>query len=205
MPQREKSAQELFWEGTFGTDYTERNQVLVKQRVPFFSEVLRKTFGVRSLCELGANKGHNLQAIAELSPTYELTGVEINPVAYQEMAASSRIKAVHSSIQDFSPSETYDLVFTCGVLIHLNPDDLPMVYDRMVALSSRYLLINEYYSPAPQEIAYRGHAKRLFKRDFAGELMDRHAGKISVVDMGFLWKRTCPSWDDTTWFLLEKI
>jgi pseudaminic acid biosynthesis-associated methylase len=205
MVQREKSAQELFWAGEFGNEYTGRNQVMVQQRVPFFTEILRRTFGVRSVCELGTNRGHNLRAIAELSPNYELTGVEINPVAHREMAGFSRIQAVCSSIQEFTPSQTYDLVFTCGVLIHLNPDDLPMVYDRMMALSSRYILINEYFNPVPQEINYRGHADRLFKRDFAGELMDRHDGKLSVVDMGFLWKRTCPSWDDSTWFLLEKI
>lgn len=205
MTKRVKTVQEVFWEGDFGTEYTERNQVLIQQRLSFFSRILGRTYGVQTICELGANKGHNLRAIAELSPNYRLAGVEINPSAHAEMMASSRIEAILSSIQDFQPATQFDLIFTCGVLIHLNPDDLPMVYDRMFELSSRYILINEYYNPVPQEITYRGHQDKLFKRDFAGELMDRHPGKLSVVDMGFLWKRTCPSWDDTTWFLFEKI
>lgn len=205
MSTREKTAQELFWAGDFGTEYTERNQVMTKQRLPFFTEIMHRMLGIQSICELGANKGHNLKTIAELSPNYQLTGVEINSAAHQEMAECARINAVNSAIQEFNANQQFDLVFTCGVLIHLNPEDLPLVYDKMFELSSRYILINEYHNPVPQEITYWGHQDKLFKRDFAGELMNRYPGKLAVVDIGFLWKRTCPSWDDTTWFLLEKV
>lgn len=201
---RTKTEQELFWEGTFGAEYTERNRINPEDRVPFFSQVLQKTFGVRSICELGANKGHNLKAIAQLSPQYELTGVELNPAALSELSQIPNTQAVHSSIQDFSPNRQYDLVYTCGVLIHLNPDDLPRVYEKMFELSSRYILINEYFNPVPVELPYRGHGDKLFKRDFAGELIEQYPNQLCVVDTGFLWKRNAPSWDDTTWFLLEK-
>ena len=39
-------------------------------------------------------------------------------------------------------------------------------------LISKYLLINEYYNPKPVSIDYRGHSERLYKRDFAGEILD---------------------------------
>jgi hypothetical protein len=50
---------------------------------------------------------------------------------------------------------------------------------------------------------YRGHADRLFKRDFAGDLIEKYGMKL--VDYGFVYKRD--NWapqDDITWFLLEK-
>ncbi|MBD2464242.1 methyltransferase domain-containing protein [Oscillatoria sp. FACHB-1407] len=201
---RSKTEQELFWEGQFGNDYTQRNDILWEQRQPFFANILSKTFGVRTICELGANRGHNLQAIAHLSSNFELTGVELNPVAFTTLKAISNVSAVHVSIQEFQPNQTFDLVFTCGVLIHINPDDLPLIYQKMYDLSNRYILINEYFNPVPVELSYRGHSEKLFKRDFAREFIEQ-TQQVSVVDYGFLWQQVNPSWDNTTWFLLEKI
>ncbi|MFM6157881.1 MAG: pseudaminic acid biosynthesis-associated methylase, partial [Sphaerospermopsis kisseleviana] len=67
-----------------------------------------------------------------------------------------------------------------------------------------YLLIAEYYNPSPVAIPYRGHADRLFKRDFAGEVLDQHP-ELRLVDYGFVYRRD-PNFpqDDITWFLIEK-
>ena len=91
-----------------------------------------------------------------------------------------------------------------GVLIHINPEALTEVYDKLFAACSRYLLVTEYYNPAPVAISYRGHSDRLFKRDFAGEIMDRHP-QLQLVDYGFVYHRD-PNFpqDDITWFLLVK-
>ena len=201
---RHKTDQELFWEGNFGTEYTARNQISLELRQAFFAKVLQKTYGVRTICELGANRGHNLQAIANLSSNFDLTGVEINQVAIAELENISDVQALQSSIQDFEPNNKFDFVFTCGVLIHVNPDNLPIVYQRIYEVSERYILFNEYYNPVPVEINYRGHTGKLFKRDFAGEFIEQHSGKVSVIDYGFLWNQLHPGWDNTTWFLLEK-
>jgi spore coat polysaccharide biosynthesis protein SpsF len=201
---REKTEQEIFWEGNFGTEYTGRVRITPELRQPFFAEILKTVQGVKTVCELGANRGHNLQAIRNLASTLHLTGVELNKAAISELEKTSGIEVVCSSIQDFNPVTQFDLVFTCGVLIHINPDDLPLVYQKINHISSRYVLINEYYNPQPVEVNYRGHGGKLFKRDFAGEFIEQNGGHFLVVDYGFLWKRLHPAWDDTTWFLLEK-
>lgn len=201
---KDKTAQEEFWSGEFGDQYTERNQIVPATIKGFFASVLSKTYGVRSICELGANKGHNLEAIYSLSDNYELTGVELNRSAYEKMAEKPYIRSYNSLIQNFSSQSHFDFVFTCGVLIHIHPDDLPLVYDKMFQLSNRYILINEYFSQFPVELEYRGYSEKLFKRDFAGELLDQFNGRLSVVDYGFLWERLASPWDNLTWFLLEK-
>jgi spore coat polysaccharide biosynthesis protein SpsF len=91
-----------------------------------------------------------------------------------------------------------------GVLIHINPEFLNIVYERMVFACKRFLLINEYYNPVPVSVPYRGHENRLFKRDFAGEIMDRHP-EMKLADYGFIYHRdnNFPK-DDCTFFLLEK-
>ncbi|MBF0498567.1 MAG: pseudaminic acid biosynthesis-associated methylase [Candidatus Riflebacteria bacterium] len=221
-----KTEQIAFWEGSFGDAYTDRNAVKSSDRAPFFARLLSRTLGVRDICELGANKGHNLEAIHGLSSNFQLTGVEINEKAFAEMRKKPFIKAVHSSIQEFAPTmissgesaselktprvESYadtgefDLVFTCGVLIHIGPADLPAILNKMFDLSRRYILINEYYNPAPVELEYRGNVGKLFKRDFGGEFWNQAPERLRLVDIGFLWQRIEPAWDNTTWWLFEK-
>lgn len=200
-----KAEQTLFWEGEFGNDYTQRNNLQASDRIKFFEKILHLAPDIKDVCELGANRGHNLEALQAINNGLELTGVEINRQACSEMSVKNRINVVCSTIQDFLPSEKFDLVFTCGVLIHLPPADLPEIYRRMLSLSQKYVLINEYFNPVPVELNYRGHAEKLFKRDFGGEFMDAVNNRVKLLDYGFLWQRVEPAWDNTTWWLFEKI
>lgn len=200
-----KAEQTKFWESEFGDEYTVRNAINADDRIKYFKKIAALTPGVISICELGANKGHNLQSYAKISNNYVLTGLELNKQAFERLQSIPNINAIHSSIQDFKPAKVFDMVFTCGVLIHLPPNDLPEIYKKMFELSSDYIMINEYFNPSPTEIPYRDHSDRLFKRDFGGEFMDAHEGKIQLIDYGFLWSRVEPTWDDTTWWLFKKI
>jgi spore coat polysaccharide biosynthesis protein SpsF len=201
---RRETEQETFWRTEFGTAYADRNVELAKAREPFFAKILALTGTLSAACELGANIGENLKCIHRLSPTTELHATEINPAAYLRLSQLGFVQASNHAIQDFQPEATFDLVFTCGVLIHLAPDDLPATYQKMMGSSHRFILVNEYFNPVPTQIPYRGHENKLYKRDFAGELLDASQGGLEVVDYGFLWRRLEPGWDDTTWTLLVK-
>jgi spore coat polysaccharide biosynthesis protein SpsF len=207
MTSHYKTEQEAFWAGQFGKDYIARNQSeqLLAGNLAFFAKVLALTNGVSSLLELGANIGMNLRALSPLAPHAKLHAVEINPQAAEVLRTLPFVDSVYEgSILDYAVNQTFDLVFTKGVLIHLAPEMLNEVYDKMVEASSRYVLIAEYYNPSPAEIPYRGHSNKMFKRDFAGELMDRHP-QMKLIDYGFLYRRDV-NWpqDDITWFLMEK-
>lgn len=202
-----KTEQEAFWAGEFGTEYIRRNQgdVLLASNLDFFSKALRAVRKIRTCIEFGANIGMNLKALKLLHPAQEQYGIEINADAARQLARLIEPSHVfHSPILDFDAQQTWDLVLIKGVLIHINPDTLPKVYDKLVTASGRYLLIAEYYNPAPVAIPYRGHTDRLFKRDFAGEIMDAYP-QMKLVDYGFSYRRD-PNFpqDDITWFLLEK-
>lgn len=202
-----KTEQEAFWAGAFGTEYIQRNQgdTLLASNLDFFAKALHATRGVKSCIEFGANIGMNLKALKLLHPTYEQYGIEINADAAGELATVIAPDHVYNtSILDFDPQQIWDLVLIKGVLIHINPDALLQVYDKLVASCGRYLLVAEYYNPVPVAIPYRGHTDRLFKRDFAGEIMDRHP-QMQLVDYGFAYRRD-PNFpqDDITWFLMEK-
>lgn len=202
-----KTEQEAFWAGDFGNAYIDRNQgdALLASNLDFFSKSLRATRGLQSCIEFGANIGMNLKAIQLLYPAIQASAIEINAQAAAQLSqviASDHVH--HTSILEFEPRQTYDLTLIKGVLIHINPNELPKVYDKLVASSGRYLMVAEYYNPAPVSIPYRGHTDRLFKRDFAGEIMERHP-QLQLIDYGFAYRRD-PNFpqDDITWFLMEK-
>lgn len=207
MGNQYKTEQEAFWAGAFGTDYIERNQgdALLASNLNFFSKALHAARGVNSCLEFGANIGMNLKALKLLRPGLEAHGIEINADAARQLGETIPSTQVYNtSILDFQPKRSWDLALIKGVLIHINPEVLPQVYDKLVASTSRYLLVAEYYNPAPVAIPYRGHTDRLFKRDFAGEIMERHP-QMRLIDYGFAYRRD-PNFpqDDITWFLMEK-
>jgi pseudaminic acid biosynthesis-associated methylase len=197
--------QEVFWQGSFGSEYTERNagERAIASNTALFARILSRTRGVGSVLELGSNRGNNLVALRRLLPAARLSAVEINPTAAQHVAATLPDVELHrTSILRFEPQRRWDLVFTKGVLIHIAPEELARVYELMQRCASRYVLVAEYMNPTPVEVNYRGHANKLFKRDFAGELLDR-CPELELVDYGFAWRRD-PNFaqDDLTWFLL---
>jgi len=202
-----KTEQERFWAGEFGSEYIQRNDgdAALASNLNFFSTILKSARDLRSCTEFGANIGINLKALKLLYPDIELQAVEINADAVKQLSEIVPLSAIHhKSILEFESESTCDLTLIKGVLIHINPDELPLVYDKLVASSHRYLLVAEYYNPTPVNITYRGHADRLFKRDFAGEIMEKYP-QLKLIDYGFVYHKD-PSFpqDDLTWFLLEK-
>jgi pseudaminic acid biosynthesis-associated methylase len=199
--------QEVFWQGVFGDEYIGRNQGpgWVASNTAFFANVLGHTAGVRSVLELGSNIGLNLMALRQLLPDAALSAVEINERAAERLKANVPGIDLHlTSILQFEPRDTWDLVFTKCVLIHIPPERLADVYDLLYRCSREYILVAEYYNPTPMEVVYRGHTARLFKRDFAGEMLDAYPD-LRLVGYGFVYQRDASfPQDDVTWFLLRK-
>jgi len=201
-----KTKQEEFWKNEFGNDYIDRNRgdILLASNTSFFSTIVERTGLLSSVLELGCNVGMNLKALRRLLPDCNLTGVEINDTAAEQLGDWGEAEVILDSILEVDIQKTFSFTFTKGVLIHINPDYLSEVYRRLYDYSERYILVAEYYNPVPVSINYRGHTDCLFKRDFAGEMMDIYPD-LMLVDYGFLYHKD-PAFpqDDITWFLMEK-
>jgi spore coat polysaccharide biosynthesis protein SpsF len=202
-----KTEQEAFWAGAFGTEYIGRNEgdALLASNLHFFSQALRSAGRVGSCVEFGANIGMNLRALKLLFPQIALSGIEINDAAAKALGEFIGAQNVfNGSIFDYTSSQPADLALIKGVLIHIQPAMLPATYQKLYEASRRWILVCEYYNPAPVAIPYRGHTDRLFKRDFAGEMLETFAD-LKLVDYGFAYRRD-PAFpqDDITWFLMEK-
>lgn len=202
-----KTEQELFWAGQFGDEYIKRNdnETLIASNIAMFSKILDGIDHVESVIEFGANIGLNLIALKKLLPKIELSAIEINQKAVLELRKLGEpTRIYHKSILDFIPDSKRDFVLIKGVLIHLDPNYLQEIYDKLYQTSKRYICIVEYYNPIPVEVPYRGHEGKLFKRDYAGEMLDKFKD-LSLIRYGFVYHRD-PSFPqgDLTWFLLEK-
>ena len=201
-----KTEQEAFWAGEFGNEYIARNKDswLLASNLALFSKILKRTRDVTSVIEFGANIGMNIHALKSLLPDTSLHAIEINAKAVQELKNIENLSVYHESILDFIPEIQSDFVFSKGVLIHLEPTMLPQVYATMYNASGRYICVIEYYNPSPMEISYRGHSEKMYKRDFAGEILDTYPD-LELIDYGFVYHRD-PMFlqGDLTWFLMEK-
>lgn len=202
-----RTEQEDFWAGEFGNEYITRNQgdKLLASNLNFFSKAFNQVKKIENCIEFGANIGMNLKALNLLYPNLNVSGVEINKKAYEQLIKITGPKnAFNTSIFDVNFNSKFDMTLIKGVLIHINPEMLEKVYDQLYHNSKRYILIAEYYNPKPVTIEYRGHKEKLFKRDFAGEFLDRFKDTY-LVDYGFSYHRdnSFPQ-DDITWFLIEK-
>lgn len=202
-----KTEQEVFWAGEFGNEYIERNksQEYLASNLNFFSKAFNQAGKPASLIEFGANIGMNLKAIRQLFPSTELSGIEINKEAATVLGQNiGKENVFNGSIFEYEVTRQFDITLIKGVLIHINPEMLSVVYEKLYKASSKYILVCEYYNPSPVTISYRGHNDRLFKRDFAGEMLETYSD-LKLIDYGFCYKRdrAFPQ-DDITWFLLEK-
>jgi spore coat polysaccharide biosynthesis protein SpsF len=198
--------QEDFWFGEFGNDYIDRNNndLIVASNLSLFSKILSSTSLINNVIEFGSNIGLNLRALDKLLPGVDLTAVEINTKAVESIKKWGKAKVVHESILNIKLKDKYDFSFIKGVLIHIDPEKLKIVYENLYNSSNKYIAIVEYYNPTPVEISYRGHDDRLFKRDFAGDMMKMYPD-LKLIDYGFVYHKDSnfPQ-DDVTWFIMKK-
>jgi len=202
-----KSEQEKFWAGKFGTEYSVRRDGdrLLASNLNFLSKALSKAGNLKNCIEFGANVGMNLRALKLLNPDMKIDAIEINKNAVDELKnLLGRERVYFGSILDYIPKDRFDLVLIKTVLIHINPEYLKIVYQKLYDSTNRYILLCEYHNPTPVTVTYRGHEERLFKRDFAGEMLDTY-NDLSLVDYGFFYHRdeAFPP-DDINWFLLKR-
>ena len=199
--------QEKFWANEFGTEYIERNQgeQLLASNLNFFSKALQQAGRIESCIEFGANIGMNLKALQLLYPSIRLNAIEINENAANILGDFiGKDNVYNGSIFEHTVESKVQLSLIKGVLIHINPNMLQKVYEQLYTCSEKFILIAEYYNPTPVALNYRGHEDRLFKRDFAGEFLDKYKD-TELIDYGFSYRRD-PAFpqDDITWFLIKK-
>ena len=199
--------QEKFWSGNFGNIYISRNnsKKLQNNNDHFFKKIFSKKYKISSIIELGSNIGNNLLSLEKIYKKSTFTAVEVNLKACRILKKKKpNFDIVNSTILNFNTKQNFNLVLCKGILIHVNPKQLEKVYKKIYNLSNRYILIAEYFSPNPEKIRYRNHKNKLFKRDFAYEIMQSHK-RLKLIDYGFVYHKDKFPLDNISWFLLKRL
>lgn len=200
--------QEKMWASGFGTEYHARNRF--EDRTDFWNDVLGPDVlrDAYSVLEPGAGKGENLRAIRVLRSEidihmqdWQLTGIEVNKVAYEEMRKHNLIGHNAAFLDVPLDDKVYSLVITRGFLMHVPTGALQPTLAKIYNASSKYICFCEYYSPVRREVEYHGKGSALWIDDFAGKLMDMYPS-LKLKDYGFKYRKD--NGYDLTYFLLEK-
>ena len=167
------------WTNKFGREYTDRNPAtpealdrLYKVRLGVTRTALNNIFLGRmdrsiKILEIGSNTGMQL-ALLQRMGFKNLYGIEPQDYAVKTCKARTRnIHLIEGNVFELPFSNGhFDLVFTSGVLIHINPKDIERAMREIHRCSSRYIWGYEYYSKQYKEITYKGEKNLLWKADF---------------------------------------
>ena len=206
---------ESVWAGKFGGEYTKRNlynpeelDALYSDRYGVTRTKMNRTFlkdvnKEARILEVGCNAGNQLVLLQKMG-FKNLTGVEINPDAVQ--VARSRVSnpIFTGSASDLSlfDNNYFDLIFTSGVLIHINPNEVLKVMSQIARVSKQYIWGFEYFSQGQTEVTYRDKTDLLWRNNYA-QMYEVYCG-VKLVKETFY-----PNKDDKKlidhMFLLEKI
>jgi len=201
------SEQEIFWAEKYAKNYILKNSDFNNELgSEAWSKMLNKCkLDIESYLESGCNIGRNLNQLKTVLPNALPSIIEISSPAYDFVTTNHELEhSFRGAILDSQFNRSFDLVFTMGVLIHINPDQLLDNMKKMYDYSSNYILIGEYFNRTPISIEYQGEKEKLFKRDF-GKLFFQNFD-CNLVDYGFLWGHIYDSagFDDITWWLFQK-
>ena len=199
--------QQNFWINQYAEDYRNKNNAWdVELGVEGWIKMLNKTNNIDNLLECGCNIGRNISLLNKALPNSKKSIIEISPEAFNIANNTYEIdKSFNGSIIDSNfENESFDLVFSSGVLIHIHPKDLLANMKKMFDYSKKYVLIAEYFNRTPTMIEYQGQKDKLFKSDFGKKFIENF--DVKLVDYGFLWGHIYDNggWDDFTWWLFEK-
>lgn len=185
------------WRGDFGNAYHSRNRFLPEHVRPVFERILGPHEPFDRILEVGAGLGHNLMAIQAA----ERYGLEPNQAARDEAGEMYHDLLLYDGEAAHLPFHDgyFDLVLTCGLLIHIPPSDIQTVVEEIARVSKKYVLAIEYAAPEEEMVEYRGVSDALWKRNY-GTLFIAWAGMKQIgheAEAGELYP-------GSEWWLLSK-
>ena len=202
------------WKSGFGREYTDRNALTLDG----MEELYRKNYGrsrtdlnrvflndmdrsIRIL-EVGSNVGNQLLCLQKMG-FKNLYGID--PQSYAVELSKLRTKGINIIEGDAFDipfkDGFFDLVFTSGVLIHINPNDVGRAMAEIHRCSKRYVFGFEYYSQGYEAVEYRGKKDLLWKADFPA-VYRQHCPGLKLVKSELVKYLASDNLD--VMFLLEK-
>ena len=188
------TTEEKFWTSGFGDSYMKRNSRSNKELDSFYLKNLGVTrskintdfvtkLKLDKTLEVGCNLGDQLKLL-QAQGLKNLYGIDVNSQAIETAKKRTKFVSVLPASGFDIPykDRVFDLVFTSGVLIHINPKDIQKIMKEIHRTSKKYIWGVEYYHPEYINIDYRGNKKYLWKGNFAKMFLDHFPDLVLVKE-----------------------
>lgn len=179
---KENNKQTQVWSSEFGKEYTDRNIMSMEE----MDLMYKKQYGISRIdmntrfldgldrnirvLEVGSNIGLQLLFLQKMGFS-NLYGIEISPYAVE--LSKSKTKGINilwgNALDIPFKNNWFDLVFTSGLLIHIDPEELPIVLEEIYRCSNSYIWGFEYFAKEYTQVKYRQPKETtglLWKADF---------------------------------------
>ncbi len=180
---------EQAWKTEFGNTYFwEKHDT--DHREQWWAEFFDRYPEIETVLEVGCGKGVNFRYMRD---RVEVSGIDVNEQALARIPKD--IPTLQASAADLPfEDESFDLVFTSGVLIHAPDVELPFQMSEIVRVSNRYVLAMEY----------NGDSVRGWRWMTTDGLWSRDYGGIYEREYGLKLLESEGSWGGVTAWMLEK-
>lgn len=186
-----KSKPEEYWEGNFGTEYTNRNNLSITElnklyikkyglsrsilNAEFLSKAaFNKDPSELKFLEVGCNVGNQLNIIDSFDYK-NLWGIDISKHALKIARQRGNFNIVNGNVLDIPFKDNFfDMVFTSGLLIHIPPHKIHEALDEIYRCTSKYIWGFEYYHARDfKEVKYRDENNLMWKANYPQLFLDR--------------------------------
>jgi len=154
--------------------YTDDNEENIQNEISKFIYFMCLGLGARKICEAGCNIGNNLSSFPE---NFSVYGIDMNEYSLQK--AKEKYPNFVFNVEDIGKTSFsdsfFDLVFTRGVLIHINPDEVDKVLEEFLRISNRWIFNLEYFSEEEKMIDWKRGKDLLWYRN-----LKKHWNKFNV-------------------------
>lgn len=113
----------------------------------------------KKVLEIGCFGGYNLRLIHEIDKKIELFGFDINKdalrYAKEKLPAINTINGSIYEIEKHFKENTFDLVFTAGVLIHIPCGDIGQALTAIMSISKQHVVHAEHHGDSSKMVGKR--------------------------------------------------
>ena len=163
-------------------DYTDENVKSIQDELSKFIYHLTLGLGAKTVLEAGCNVGNNLSGFPS---SFDVHGIDMNEKALN--GARVQYPTFHfdkGSITKMPYNDSqFDLVFTRGVLIHIDQNDMSSVIKELFRVSRKWIINLEYFGEDGKTIKWKRGDNLLWYRDMKKWWNNRGVDIISDVDM----------------------
>jgi len=162
--------------------YTSENESKIQVELSKFIYFASIILGVKKICEVGCNVGNNLSSFTN---DLDVHGIDMNITALEKAKEKyPNFTFKQSNITKIPyPDSFFDLVFTRGVLIHIEKTQLENGLEELLRITNSWILNLEYFGEDGKSIDWKRGKDLLWYRNMKENWKNFEVEIISDVEI----------------------